>query len=253
MTEADVTHVLGIDIGGSGIKAAPVDVVTGQKVRDRHRIATPHPATPEAIEATVAELVRYFKWSGPIGCTFPGVVRDGEILTAVNLHPDWIGVKADQLFGAATGCAVTMVNDGDAAGVAEMRFGAGAGLNGVIMMVTLGTGIGTAMFVDGRLVPNTELGHIEVGGIDGEIRASARVKDEQRLSWEAWAGEVDLYLRTLENLVWPELFIIGGGVSKSFDQFAPFLTCRTPLASAQQRNDAGIIGAAIASAEYGPQ
>lgn len=243
--------ILGIDIGGSGIKGAPVETSTGEKIKDRHRIATPHPATPEAIQSTIAELIAYFKWTGPIGCTFPGVVRNGEILTAVNLHPDWHGVDAGRLFNEATGCPVIMVNDGDGAGVAEMRFGAGVGQAGVVVMVTFGTGIGTAMFVDGVLVPNTELGHIEVGGIDGELRAAARIKDEKRMSWKAWAAEVDLYLSTLEALVWPDLFIVGGGVSKSFDSFAPFLTCRTPSVSAQQRNDAGIIGAAIVAAESG--
>lgn len=241
--------LLGIDIGGSGIKGALVDVGSGEKATKRHRIATPTPATPEAVEATIVELAEHFDWSGPIGCTFPGVVRDGATLTAANLHTDWLGDDAEDRFGAATGCPVMMVNDGDAAGLAEMRFGAGVDQPGVVMMVTLGTGIGTAMFVDGVLVPNTELGHIEVDGIDGEIRAAARVKDELRLSWEQWGGEVDLYLRTLEALVWPDLYIIGGGVSKTFDSFEQYLTCRTPCVAAQQRNDAGIIGAAVVAAE----
>lgn len=248
MTQTEATPVLGIDIGGSGIKAAPVDPSIGEKIVDRHRIATPRPATLESIESVVAEMVRYFDWSGPVGCAFPGVVSDGHTLTAANLDPSWIGEDTGARFSKATGLSVTMVNDADAAGVAEMAFGAGRGVPGVVMMVTLGTGIGTAMFVDGTLVPNTEFGHIEVDGVDAELSAAARVKDDKRQSWEVWGASVSRYLSVLENLVWPELIIIGGGVSKAFDSFAPLLEVRSPLVAAERRNDAGVIGAALVAA-----
>ena len=239
--------VLGIDIGGSGIKGAVVDPTTGEKISKRHRVPTPQPAVPEAIEGALVELTRYFSWSGPIGCTFPGVVQGGIIRTAANLHPDLVGLSAVDRFTAATDCPTVVLNDADAAGVAEMRFGAGKDVGGVVVMATFGTGIGTAVFVDGVLVPNTELGHLEIDGFDAETRAAARIKDDEDLSWQQWAERVDHYLRTVENLLWPDLFIIGGGVSKRFDNYAEWVNSRTPCVPAELRNEAGIIGAALLS------
>jgi len=237
--------VLGIDIGGSGIKGAIVDPVTGAKISKRHRIPTPQPAVPDAVEQTLVELTKYFSWTGPIGCTFPGVVQGGYIRTAANLHPDLIGLSAVERFSTATGCPTVVLNDGDAAGVAEMRFGAGRDVGGVVIMATFGTGIGTAVFVDGVLVPNTELGHIEIDGVDAETKAAARIKDDDELSWGEWGARVDRYLSTVEDLLWPDLFIIGGGVSKRFDQFRDHVNPRTPCVPAELRNEAGIIGAAL--------
>lgn len=237
--------MLGIDIGGSGIKGAVIDPSTGDKISKRHRIPTPQPAVPEAIEQTLVELTRYFSWIGPIGCTFPGVVQSGVIQTAANLHPDLVGESAVDRFSAATGCPTVVLNDGDAAGVAEMRFGAGRDVGGVVVMATFGTGIGTAVFVDGVLVPNTEFGHIEVDGVDAETRAAARTKDDDGLSWPEWGARVDRYLGALEDLLWPDLFIVGGGVSKRFKEFGDFVNPRTPCVPAELRNEAGIIGAAL--------
>jgi polyphosphate glucokinase len=244
-----MTQVFGIDIGGTGIKGAPVDVAAGKLTADRRKLATPHPAKPDAVAEVVSELVKSFDWTGPIGLTFPGVVAEGEIRTAANLDQAWIGVNAGELFGRATGQPVTVVNDADAAGIAEMKFGAGVGSHGTVLMLTLGTGIGSALFTDGALVPNTEFGHIEIRGKDAEKRASEHAREEHDLSWGKWAGHVDEYLEHMEALLSPSLIIIGGGISKKSDKFLPLLTgLRAPVVPARMLNDAGIVGAAMAAA-----
>jgi polyphosphate glucokinase len=242
-----MTEVLGIDIGGTGIKGAPVDLLAGKLARPRKKLDTPHPAQPDAVTAVVKELVEAFDWKGPVGITFPGVVVNGEIRTAANLGQDWIGVHAAEQFGRATGLTVTVVNDADAAGIAEMRFGAGVGHRGTVLMLTMGTGIGSALFFDGELVPNTEFGHIEIRGKDAEKRASEHVREEHDLSWGKWADRVDEYLEHMEALLSPGLIIIGGGVSKKSDKFLPLLTgLRAEVVPAKMLNDAGIVGAAMA-------
>jgi polyphosphate glucokinase len=239
-------EILGIDIGGSGVKGAPVDTASGDMLAERHRIRTPHPATPEAVGNVVAELARFFGWQGPIGCTLPSVIKGGVAYSAANIDKAWIGTDAAQLLTAKTGCPATMINDADAAGLAEMRFGAGRDRKGVVMMLTFGTGIGSALFLDGRLVPNTELGHMEVRGKDGEHRASDRVREEKALSWAKWAARVNEYLGRIELLFSPDLIIVGGGVSKKHEKFMPLLRTRAEIVVAKLLNDAGLIGAALA-------
>ncbi len=242
-------EILGIDIGGSGIKGAPVNVKTGELTGKRYRIATPHPAKPKAVAEVVAEVVRHFDWKGRIGCGFPAVVRRGTTLTAANVHQRWIGTDAAGLFTRVTGCKTTVVNDADAAGLAEMVFGAGRGRDGVVVLITIGTGLGTALFTDGELVPNTELGHIELGGEDAEYRASDAARKRDDLSWKAWAERFDAYLHALEFLLWPDLFILGGGASKKSkrEKYLPHLTVQTEVIPAEMGNRAGIIGAALAA------
>jgi polyphosphate glucokinase len=241
-------HALGIDIGGSGIKAAPVDVTTGKFLADRQKIATPRPALPDAVADVVKQLTTAFSWSGPIGITFPGVVTDGVTRTAANLDPAWIGADAGALFRTATGNPVRVLNDADAAGVAEMTFGAGVGQKGTVLMLTFGTGIGSALFTRGVLVPNTEFGHIEIRGHDAETRASERAKELHDLSWGKWAGRVDEYLQHIEALMSPHLIIVGGGISKQSDKWVPRLTgIRARVVPAALLNDAGIVGAAMAT------
>jgi polyphosphate glucokinase len=240
-------EVLGIDIGGSGIKGAPIDVVTGEMTTKRHRIPTPDKSTPENVAKVVGELTRYFDWQGPIGCTFPAVVRRGVIYTAANVDKSWIGTDAAALFEKATNCPVRVLNDADAAGMAEMVIGAGRDRQGVVIMLTFGTGIGTAIFVDGHLLPNTEFGHLPIRGKDAEHRAAAKVRDEEDLSWSEWAERVNEYLGLMEFFFSPDLFIIGGGVSKKQHKFMHLLKARAELVPAQFLNDAGIIGAAMAA------
>ncbi|HEY1623343.1 MAG TPA: ROK family protein [Streptosporangiaceae bacterium] len=242
-------HALGIDIGGTGMKAAPVDVATGKLLADRKKIATPHPAVPDAMAEVVGQLVTAFDWSGPIGITFPGVVTNGVTRTAANLDPAWIGVDARAVFAKAAGNPVQVLNDADAAGVAEMKFGAGVGEHGTVLMLTLGTGIGSALFIDGTLVPNTEFGHIEIDGKDAEKRASEHAKELHDMSWGKWAGRVDVYLQHMESLLSPDLFIVGGGISKESEKWVPLLTgVRARIVPATLLNDAGIVGAAMAAA-----
>lgn len=242
---------LGIDIGGSGIKAAPVDTVTGELTAERYRLGTPRPATPDAVAKTVGLVAAHFTWTGAVGITFPGVVRHGTVLTAANVEHDWVGIDAPTLFthvlSIAGGRLPRVLNDADAAGVAEMAHGAGRGRDGVVIMFTFGTGIGSALFVDGVLVPNTELGHIEVRGKDAERRASARVREEKKLTWEDWAARVQEYLSRAEALFSPDLIIVGGGVSRHADRFLPLLSLRAELAAAGLANTAGIVGAAMAA------
>lgn len=245
-----MAHVLGIDIGGSGVKAAPVDTSTGQLLSERRKLETPQPATPDAVSAVVAQLVTDFGWTGAAGVTFPGVVIDGVVNTAANLDHSWIGTDAAKTFGSAAGLsAVTVLNDADAAGVAEIKFGAGQGERGTVLMLTFGTGIGSALFIDGVLVPNTEFGHIEIRGKDAEKRASEHAREVGELSWGDWAGKVDEYLEHMEALLSPRLIIIGGGVSRKSEKFLPRLTgLRARLVPAAMLNDAGIVGAAMSAA-----
>ncbi len=242
---ASPATVVGIDIGGTGIKGAPVDLELGGFASERVRIPTPHPATPEAVAGVVAQVVAQLGVPGPIGITLPAVVRAGIVKTAANIDPAWIGTDAVDVLGSATGRTVAVVNDADAAGVAEMRFGAGKGVGGLVMMVTLGTGIGTAMFVDGALVPNTELGHLPLKGGDAEQYAAESVREAEDLTYKQWAKRLQKYLRLVERLVWPELIVIGGGISKKADRFLPHIELDTPIVPAQLHNDAGIVGAAL--------
>jgi len=242
-------QAFGIDIGGSGIKGAPVDVAAGKLLADRKKIETPHPALPDAVAGVVHEIITGFDWSGPIGITFPGVVTDGVTRTAANLDPAWIGLDARDLFGKAAGNPVRVLNDADAAGVAEMKFGAGVGEKGTVLMLTFGTGIGSALFVNGTLVPNTEFGHIEINGHDAEKRASEHAKELHDMSWGKWAGRVEEYMQQMEALLSPDLFIIGGGISKESEKFVPLLKgIRARIVPATLHNDAGIVGAAMAVA-----
>jgi polyphosphate glucokinase len=241
-------HALGIDIGGTGIKAAPVDLETGTFVADRVKIATPHPAEPDAVAEVVQKLVAAFSWSGPIGCTFPGVVMNGVTRTAANLDPAWISLDARSLLSKTVGQDIRLINDADAAGVAEMTFGAGKGEPGTVFMVTFGTGIGSALFVDGILVPNTEFGHLEIRGKDSEERASERAKTTNDMSWKHWAKNVNEYLERVEALVSPQLIIVGGGISKQSDKFLPLMSgIQARVVPAAMHNDAGITGAAMAA------
>jgi polyphosphate glucokinase len=246
-------HALGIDIGGSGMKAAPVDASTGKLLADRLKIETPRPAVPDAMADVVKKLVTSFSWSGPIGITFPGVVVDGVTRTAANLDPSWIGTDAGALFGRAAGHQVRVLNDADAAGVAEMKFGAGVGEHGTVVMLTFGTGIGSALFSQGILVPNTEFGHVEIRGQDAEKRASEHAKELHDMSWGKWAGRVDEYLQHIEAVLSPDLFIVGGGVSKQSDKWVPRLTgIRARIVPAALLNDAGIVGAAMTTVSPEP-
>ncbi len=242
-------EVLGIDIGGTGIKGAPVDTKAGVLTGERFRLPTPAPASPKQVSATVRKVVRHFRWTGPIGCGFPAVVRQGEVRTAANVSKRWIGLKAQKLLEDATGCEVTVINDADAAGHAEMRFGAGQDVSGVVLIVTLGTGIGTSLFVNGQLLPNTELGHIELKGREAEAWASNLVREKKHLSWKKWARRIDAYLTCMQNYFWPDLIIVGGGVSRKHQKFLPRLTLETKVVSARMRNEAGIVGAALAGLE----
>jgi len=244
----------GIDIGGSGIKGAPVDLAGGQFSADRHRIETPQPSTPEAVAGVVAQIVAGFGAASgtlPVGVTVPAVIQHGVARTAANVDKSWIDTDVDALLTQKLGRPVHVVNDADAAGFAEARFGAAKGVPGVVFMATLGTGIGSALLVDGLLVPNTEFGHIEVGGKDAESRAADSVRETEGLSWEDWAKRLQKYFRTIEKLLSPDLIIVGGGVSKKSERFLPLLGLRTPIVPAGLRNDAGIIGAALLAAELG--
>jgi polyphosphate glucokinase len=239
--------VFGIDVGGSGIKGAPVDTETGELLAERVRIKTPRPARPEAIVGTAVEVVRQTGWDGPVGCGFPAVIKGGVVRTAANIDKAAVGFdlrgRLEQELG---GNPVRVINDGDAAGLAEMRWGAGRGVEGVVLMLTLGTGIGTSLFVGGRLVPNTELGHIEIRGTDAEHHASDSARKRDDLSWKEYAGRLDEYLHRIEDLLWPDLIVVGGGISKKSEKFLPHLSARTRVVPAQMLNEAGIAGAALA-------
>ena len=241
-------HAFGIDIGGTGIKGAPVDLSTGKLLDERKKIATPQPSTPEAVTEVVKELVQSFGWKGEIGATFPGVVTAGTIRTAANVDKSWIDADAAKLFADATGAEVAVLNDADAAGIAEMTFGVGAGVKGSVLMLTFGTGVGSALFSDGTLVRNTEFGHIEIRGKDAEKRASERGKVEHEWGWKDWTERVSEYLQHIEALLSPDLIIVGGGISKESEKWVPLLTgIRAKIVPAALLNDAGIVGAAMAT------
>jgi polyphosphate glucokinase len=227
------------------MKAAPVDLATGELLDDRNRIDTPQPATPEAMALVVKELVAHVSWTGALGAAMPSVVRHGLVHSAANIDESWIGVDVDALFTEAAGCDVAVSNDADAAGVAEMTFGAGRGRSGVVIVLTFGTGIGSGLFIDGRLVPNTELGHIQLDGLDAEERAAASARKRDDLSWEQWAARDNRYLVEIVKLFSPELIIFGGGASKRSENWVPFLDVDAELAVASMENNAGIVGAAL--------
>ncbi|HEV2779114.1 MAG TPA: ROK family protein [Actinophytocola sp.] len=245
------TRGFGVDIGGSGIKGCVVDLEVGRLDGERVRIDTPSPSKPELVADVVAEIVEGFGWTGPVGVTLPAVVKRGTALTAANIDKSWIGTDAVKVFTKRLGRKpgdVVVLNDADAAGMAEIRYGWPGDRDGVVVLLTFGTGIGSALFLDGKLVPNTEFGHLEVDGHDAETRAAASVKEENGLSWEEWAHRVSRYIRSLEDLIWPDLIIAGGGVSKKADKWLPLLDVRTKVVAAELRNDAGIVGAAVAAA-----
>ena len=240
-------RILGIDVGGSGIKGAPVDTKTGQLTADRVRIKTPERAEPRPVAEVVAQIAKSFEWKGQIGIGFPAPIKGGVAMMAANISEKWVGTNADELFTKITGCACTMINDADAAGLAEMSFGAGRGQVGTVIMITLGTGIGSAIFYRGKLLPNTEFGHIEIEGYEAEARASDAARQREDLSWKKYAKRLNRYLITMEKLFWPDLFIVGGGISKEHEKFLPLLTIDIPVVPAQLLNEAGIIGAALAA------
>jgi polyphosphate glucokinase len=245
-------QALGIDIGGTGIKGAPVDLDTGRLVTDRKKIATPQPSTPEAVTEVVRQVAESFGWNGVTGATFPGVVSGGTIRTAANVDKTWIGSDAASLFGQAIGSPVAVLNDADAAGIAEMTWGAGVGEHGNVLMLTFGTGVGSALFTGGLLVRNTEFGHLEIRGKDAEKRASEHAKVEHGWGWKDWTERVSEYLQHVEALVCPDLIIVGGGISKESEKWVPLLTgVRARIVPAALHNDAGIVGAAMAAAGIG--
>jgi polyphosphate glucokinase len=244
--------ILGIDIGGSGVKGAPVDPADGELLAERFRVPTPQPADVASVVEAVAEVAAQFDGFDSVGVTFPGVVVDGVTRSAANVDKSWLDAPAARLFSDRLGRPATVLNDADAAGVAEVAFGAGRDQSGLIMMLTFGTGIGSALFLDGTLLPNTELGHLEIDGADAELLASDRIRETEDLSWEQWAVRVERYLRHVEMLLSPRLFIVGGGVSKKSEKFFPLLDIRTPIVPATLLNNAGIIGAAIAAGQAVP-
>jgi polyphosphate glucokinase len=239
--------VFGLDVGGSGIKGAPVDPASGELLEERYRIPTPVGARPTDVVSVAAEVISHFDWQGPVGCGFPAVMKKGVAHTAANVSDEFIGYDFAGNLSAATSCEVRAINDADAAGIAEMRFGAGRDAEGVVLMLTLGTGIGTAIFTDGKLVPNTELGHIEIRGEEAEHRASDGVRKREDLSWKKWAERLQEYITTMENLFWPDLIVIGGGVSKKSEKFLPRLESRAEMVPAGLLNNAGLVGAALAA------
>lgn len=242
--------ILGIDIGGSGIKGAIVDTLRGVFITERYRIDTPKPSTPQAVAEVVAQLVAHFDWKSAVGCTFPAIVKRGVVYSAANVDKGWIGTDAHALFNGMTGLPFLVLNDADAAGLAEMAFGAGREHKGIVMILTFGTGIGSAIFVNQTLLPNTELGHLDIRGKEAERRASDATRKRKELSWEDWAKRVNDYLAHVEFLFSPDLIIFGGGVSKKHEEFFHLLKTNATLLPAQLLNDAGIIGAALAARQH---
>ena len=238
--------ILGIDVGGSGIKGAPVNTETGELMAERVRIKTPKEAEPEPIAEVVAEIANSFNWKERIGIGFPAPIKGGVAMMAANISEKWVGLNADELFTKTTGCTCRMINDADAAGLAEMKFGAGRGQPGTVIMITLGTGIGTAIFHRGHLLPNAEFGHLDMNGKEAEHRASDAVRQHEDLSWKKYAKRLNKYLAEMEKLFWPDLFIVGGGISKQSEKYIPLLDIETPIVPAQFLNEAGIVGAALA-------
>ncbi len=248
---------IGVDVGGTGVKVSAVDVDTGMLVGDRHRVLTPKPSTPAAVIKVIARLVKLVgRQTGvqavPVGVGVPSVVIDGITRSAANIDAGWVGFDAAATMSKVIGAPVTVLNDADAAGLAEMRFGAGVGVRGVVLVLTLGTGLGSGLFMDGRLVPNVELGHMEIRGRDAERRSAAIARVRRGLSWKAWAQDLDEHLNAIDRLFSPNLIILGGGVSKNADRFVPLLKVRPPVVVATFRNEAGIVGAAMAAAEAAP-
>jgi polyphosphate glucokinase len=238
----------GIDVGGSGIKGGIVDLDNGALIGDRIKLLTPQPATPSAVAKTIAEVVNGFGWTGPLGVTYPGVVTHGVVQTAANVDKAWIGTNArDVISSELNGQDVTVLNDADAAGLAEERYGAGKGHSGLVVVLTFGTGIGSAVIHNGTLIPNTEFGHLEVDGKEAEHRAASSVKERNDWTYEKWAKQVTRVLAAIENVMWPDLFIAGGGISRKADKWLPLLKNRTPVVAAALQNTAGIVGAAMAS------
>jgi len=246
------TTGFGVDVGGSGIKGAPVDLRDGSLADERHRIETPPGARPDEVVDVIVRVVRSFGWTEPFGCTFPGIVRHGVIGSAANVDDSWIGVDLATRLSEATGQPVAAVNDADAAGLAESHWGAARDRGGIVLVTTLGTGIGSALLVDGHLVPNTELGHLELDGKPAERRAASSVRERKGLSWEEWAARLQRYYAHLEFLFSPDLFVVGGGVSKKADKFLPLLDLRTEIVPAGLLNEAGIVGAAALAADTPP-
>ncbi len=246
--------VLGIDIGGSGVKGAPVDLGTGELAQERLRIDTPQPATPRAVGEVVAQIAEHFAddiGQAPIGITIPAVCQNGVARSAANIDPSWVDTDVDALFTKRLGRPVHVVNDADAAGVAEAGYGAAQGVGGLVVLTTLGTGIGSALLLDGKLVPNSELGHLELDGRNAETHAAQSAMEREDLSYPQWAERLQRYYSYVEGLLWPELFVVGGGISKKADKFLPLLNVRTPIVPAKLRNFAGIVGAACLAAELG--
>src|ERR1700756_4924303 len=238
----------GVDVGGSGIKGGIVDLDTGLLIGERIKVLTPQPATPSAVAKGIAEVVNGFGWTGPLGVTYPGVVTHGIVHTAANVDKAWIGTNARDIIGAElNGQEVTVLNDADAAGLAEERYGAGKGHSGLVVLLTFGTGIGSAVIHNGTLIPNTEFGHLEVGGKEAEHRAASSVKEKNDWSYEKWAKQVTKVLVAIENAMWPDLFIAGGGISRKADKWIPMLKNKTPVVAAALENTAGIVGAAMAA------
>ena len=238
----------GIDVGGSGVKGGIVDLDTGLLIGERFKLPTPQPATPDAVSDTIAAVVREFGWTGSLGVTYPGVVTNGIVRTAANVDKGWIGTRAGDVISAKLdGQPVTVLNDADAAGLAEEKFGAGKDNSGIVVLLTFGTGIGSAVIHNGILLPNTEFGHLEVGGREAEHRAASSVKDRKGWSYERWTEEVTRVLVVIENAIWPDLFIAGGGISRKADKWVPLLKNRTPVVAAALLNTAGIVGAAMAT------
>ena len=249
MPRRKASTAFGADIGGSGIKGAIVDLDKGDLATERVKYLTPNPSTPEAVAEVVARLVKEAEWTGELGATFPAVIKNGVARSAANIDKSWIGTDVDKVFTDITGCDVTVLNDADAAGIAEARFGAAKGVDGVVLLLTFGTGIGSALLLDGKLVPNTELGHLELEGRDAEKKASSAAKDDEGLSYKQWAKRVHKYMTHVEKLFSPDLFVVGGGISKNSEKWVPLLDLNTPVKPAQLLNNAGIVGAAMAAYE----
>lgn len=242
-----IMHILGLDVGGTGIKGAIVDTEKGELITERYRLLTPKPATPDAIIGTIKEIIDHFEWQGPVGCGFPAAIKHNVVKTASNIDESWIGLNASEVISKKTGCQFYMFNDVDAAGTAEVAFGAGKDVKGTVVVVAAGTGIGSALFIDGILVPNTEFGHVEVKGKNAEKYAADSVRKKKELSFKEWGKRFNHFLERLEFLLWPDLFILGGGVSKHFEKYEEHFETETPVLVAKMLNEAGIIGAAKAA------
>jgi polyphosphate glucokinase len=238
-------NFLGIDIGGSAVKGAPVDVSTGRLLAERFRVDMPDLLTPRQMSRAVADLVRHFSWTGSIGIGFPGVIHGSRTMTSANLHPSFIGLNTAKLFADATRCRVSLVNDADAAGVAEMKFGAGREAKGTVLLLTLGTGVGSSLFYNGVLFPNTEFGHFPIRGRSAERTISSAARKRRRIEWDRWGTELGAYFRMLETVLWPELIIVGGGVSTKSEKYLKYVKTRARVVPAAFHNEAGIVGAAL--------